>query len=114
MPQHFQPDHKAALDAMLSGVPGVTPGHMFGHPSYKIVGKVFLSILEDGIILKLPPEPLQALLARDSVEPFAPNGTPMKAWAYIHVHHVEEYGALQEVIQQALEFVLELENTRNR
>jgi hypothetical protein len=112
MTQHFRPDHKTALDAMLLGVPGVTPGHLFGHPSYKIVGKIFLSILEDGIILKLPPEALKAVLAGDHAEPFAPMGNVMKAWAYVHVKTPADYGPLQDIIQQALEFVLALETGR--
>ncbi len=114
MTQHFRLDHKAALDAMLLDVPGVTPGHLFGHPSYKIVGKIFLSIMEDGVILKLPPDVLRVVLARDDTEPFAPMGSVMKAWAYVHVKTPAEYGPLQETIQEALEYVLALETGQDR
>ena len=105
MPPHFRPDHKTALDSLLLGIPGVTAGQMFGHPSYKIAGKVFASVMEDGITIKLPEDTRQAMLERENVSTFAPMGTPMREWVLVRVADAGEYVAYRDYLEQVLQFV---------
>jgi hypothetical protein len=102
---HYQPEHKAAVDALLLGLPGVTTGQMFGHPSYKIAGKVFASLMENGIILKLPQATVNDLLKRENVTSFAPGGTPMRLWVLIEMSGADEYAQYMAYYQEAWEFV---------
>jgi predicted DNA-binding protein (MmcQ/YjbR family) len=107
MTQHYDPTHKTALDAMLLDLPGVSAGQMFGHPSYKIKGKIFASLMEDGVTLKLPDEAVKALLKHDNAAPFAPMGNPMRQWVLIRVQDAADYAAYRAYFEQALSFVTE-------
>lgn len=106
MSQRFDPDHKATLDAMLLDVPGVTAGQMFGHPTYKIAGKVFATLMENGVTVKLPEDAAAELLAHDYAVPFAPMGNPMRQWVLIQVADAEEYARHQPALETALSYVL--------
>ncbi|MBI5960812.1 MAG: MmcQ/YjbR family DNA-binding protein [Chloroflexi bacterium] len=105
MSQHYHPDHKPAVDALLLALPDVSTGQMFGHPSYKIAGKMFAALMLEGIILKLPKETISDLLQRENVSSFAPGGTPMTGWVLIEIATPEGYAAYQSYYVQALEYV---------
>lgn len=105
MTQRFDPDHKKALDALLLDLPGVTRGQMFGHPSYKIFGKIFASLMENGVTLKLPGDRVQVLLREPDIVPFAPMGTPMRQWALIMVKEAGDYTRYHAYFEEALQFV---------
>lgn len=101
----FNPDHKAALDPLLLSIPGVTAGHMFGHPSYKIAGKMFAALLEDGVTLKLPADTGFRLLSQhDDVEPFSPMGHPMRQWVLIRLGDPQDCLAYRPYFEQAIAF----------
>jgi hypothetical protein len=105
--QRFNSDHKAALDAFLLGVPGVTPGQMMGHPGYFIAGKMFALLVEDGFAMKLPDEPKKILLAQDNTALFAPGGTPMRNWVQVRLEDSAVFAGYGDYLRQAIEFVLE-------
>ena len=105
MAQRFDPDHKQTLDALLLDLPGVTPGQMFGHPSYKILGKIFVSLMENGITLKLPEDRVQELLHEPHMAPFAPMGNPMRQWVLIEVADAADYAQYHAYFEEALQFV---------
>ena len=50
----FSADHKAALDELLLGYPGLRPGKMFGFPAYYAGAKLCITLYEAGVGLKLP------------------------------------------------------------
>ena len=102
---HYLPEHKTAVDALLLGMPGISTGQMFGHPSYKIAGKMFAALMEEGIILKLPQATINDLLTRGNVSSFAPGGTPMRLWVLIEVSDPAGYAQYVDYCQEALEFV---------
>ena len=105
--QRYHPDHKAALDALLLGVPGVTPGQMMGHPGYFIAGKMFAFLVEEGFAMKLPDKPKKVLLAQDNTALFAPGGTPMRNWVQVRMDSPADYAGYTDYLRQAIEFVLE-------
>ena len=106
MAQRFDPTHKAKLDALLLGLPGVQAGQMFGHPSYKIAGKIFASLMENGVTVKLPPARVESLLQRDDIVPFAPMGRPMRQWVLIRAQDPAAYDSYADILREGLEYVL--------
>ncbi len=107
-PLRYNPDHKTVMDAMLLGVPGVEAGQMMGHPGYKIAGKMFAFLMEDGVAIKLPEEACRELLARPQVIPFAPGGgTPMRHWVQVNLPDAASYTGYQSYFELAVEFVLD-------
>ncbi len=49
----YNPEHETVLNDMLRGVPGATPGKMFGYPAYKVNGKWRLACLTPALSPKL-------------------------------------------------------------
>lgn len=108
-PQHFLPDHKAALDGILLGVPGVTTRLSFGQPSYCVRGKMFACLMLDGVAIKVPDEIEAELMARDNVIPFAPGGGgSMRHWVQINVSDPAEYDHYTPYLEHAFQYVLDL------
>jgi hypothetical protein len=50
---NYNPEHKAALDDILLGMPGVKGSKAFGYPAYKVNGKIFAFVGSDGATIKL-------------------------------------------------------------
>lgn len=106
--RRYDPDHKAALDAMLLGVPGITAGQMMGHPIYKIAGKMFACLMPNGVAIKLPPEDAARLLTQDHTAPWAPGGTVFRQWVQIILPRAEDAAAYQDYLERSVSYVLEL------
>ena len=72
-----------AQPMMLSGE--AEKGTMMGHPCLRTKGKFFASLgrQDNDLIVKLPAERVQALIAADKAAPFAPNGRTFREWALI-------------------------------
>lgn len=106
MAQHFSPDQKDSLDEMLLGWPDIEAGEMFGHPSYQIQGKVFASLMENGISLKMPPAVITNLLQQKNISPFMPiPGQVLRHWIFIQVDDSMDYADYGPYVEQALAFV---------
>lgn len=106
MAQRFNPEHKTYLDDMLLGWPGVEPGQMFGHPSYKTHGKIFASLMEDGVTIKLPESIIDTVLQQENISPFRPMPDRiMRQWVLIQVDNADQYADYGLYFEQALAFV---------
>jgi len=68
----------------LVRVPGVTPpqgGRGFGRSAVRFGGKIFVMLVRGRLVLKLPAERVDELVAAGCGDPFDANkGTPMKEW----------------------------------
>jgi hypothetical protein len=77
-------DHYADLIDQLSGVEGVAPpqgGGGFGRSAVRFQRKIFVMLVRGRLVLKLPAERVDALVAAgDGVHFDANKGTPMKEW----------------------------------
>ena len=105
MAQRYDLACKDALDKMLLDLPGVSAGQMFGYPCFKVKGKVFASLTEAGVTVKLPDEAVKTLLGRDNVTPFAPMGRAMRRWVLVQIDDPAELDSYRAYFEQALAFV---------
>ena len=90
------------LDELL-GDPRVQGGQMMGFPCAKVNGKIFASDDSGALVLKLPRERVEAMIAAGEGEPFDPmgNGRVMKQWVRVP----EAGGDAVALADEAREFV---------
>jgi hypothetical protein len=50
----FDREHKAILDSLLLGTPGVVAGKMLGYPAYDVCKKLFACVYGHGVGIKVP------------------------------------------------------------
>jgi hypothetical protein len=104
----FSPEHKAVLDDLLLGHPGVRPGKMFGYPAYYVGKKLSICLYEEGVGVKLPEQSAAQLLASDpNTTPFRPMGRPkMREWVQINLSRSEDYRQYQSVFDESIRYLL--------
>lgn len=104
----FNPEHKAVLDDLLLGHPGVRAGKMFGFPAYYAGKKLCICLYEHGVGIKLPAQSAAHLLAADPhAIPFQPMGKPkMREWVQINLSHSEDYRQYESVFDESIRHVL--------
>lgn len=65
----------------LAGLPGISRAKMFGYPSLRVQGKMFACLAPGGLVVKLPRQRVDALVAAGDGRPFDPGmGRTMKEW----------------------------------
>jgi hypothetical protein len=103
----FNSQHKAVLDDMLLGRPGVRPGKMFGFPAYYADGKLCICLYGQGVGVKLPEQRAAKLLQTDpNVVPFQPMGRrKMREWVQINLGRSEDYRDYGAVFDESIRFV---------
>ncbi len=86
----------AALVARFAGEADVTEGTGFGRmPGLRTGGKIFTMLVEGRLVVKLPRERVDALVAAGSAERFEPGqGRVMKEWASVDVAAPENWDEL--------------------
>jgi hypothetical protein len=92
------------LVADLVGEPGVTPpqGGGFGRSAVRLNGKIFVMFVRGHLVLKLPGERVEELIAAGHGERFDANkGTPMREWLTLDEASDQPWLALA---REALEF----------
>jgi hypothetical protein len=101
----FDIEIKKALDPVLLGIPGVTPGKMFGYPAYYINGKMLACLYEDGVGLKVSEAKAKELIGREGIIPFIPLGrNRMKQWVQIN-RRPQDYARDAALFAEAAEYV---------
>jgi len=107
---YFNIKHKKVLDSFLLDIPIVKPGKMYGHPAYYVGGKLFASLFNQGVCVKVP-EPLKnELLKKDGIETFEPMGRKMREWIIINREKSEEYIKDKDIFESSIKFVASLSN----
>ena len=109
MPAEYREDLLDWFEMRFVRDPDVKRSQMMGHPGWACVvnNKMFLMLSDDGILLKLPPERYDSMLARDNVVPFSPMGMKkgMGTWVVWTLVEAEDYEAEWAVIREAKAFV---------
>lgn len=102
----FNPSHKEVLDELFEGIPGVSPGKMFGFPAYYVNKKMFACLYEDGVGLKVSEAVAKDLVAKKKATPFQPYGKAvMREWVQIDRKKSAEYAKDMELFKASIEFV---------
>jgi hypothetical protein len=111
----FRSDHRAAIDALLLTIPGVTSGVIFGLPCYKIDGAVFATLFGDGVGLKLPAAHVSDLLAQPGFAPFRPFGKS-RGDEFVQRNHDDshDYRHDLDLFDESMAYVTALAHTRGR
>ena len=75
--EHFLSDREVTLPG-----DGLSPSNRFGSSALKVHGKIFAMIAAGRLVVKLPRQRVDALIAAGEGERFDPkkNGRPMKEW----------------------------------
>lgn len=104
----YNSEHKAVLDRLLSGYPGVRAGKMFGFPAYYAGQKLCTCLYEEGVGIKLPEATAARLLQTDPhVIPFRPLGkAQMREWVQINLPRSEDYKEYISIFEESIQYVL--------
>jgi hypothetical protein len=104
----YNSGHKTVLDRLLLEYPAVHAGKMFGFPAYYAGKKLCICLYEDGVGIKLPEATAARLLQTDPhVIPFRPLGKArMREWVQINLPRSEDYRQYVSVFEEAVQYVL--------
>lgn len=119
MPAEYRDDLVDWFGQKLAPDPDLKKGQMMGHPGYACISnnKLFMMFYDDGILLKLPPDRYEEMLARDDTAPFMPMGMKkgMGTWVVWTRIEPEEYEAEWEIVLAAKNHVFaELPNKKKK
>jgi Family of unknown function (DUF5519) len=80
VPIAFRADLQPFLVDFIEHHRGLRQGRMFGLPAGYAGRKMFVCLIEDGLIVKLPTPLAREELRRGHATPFTRRGRPSKAW----------------------------------
>ncbi len=105
---------KAAIDALLLALPGVSARSINGLDAYFVNDKMFACISGAGIGVRLPAATtLELRFSRQNVMPFSPGGlSSSKEWIQIDRADATEYAKDMELFQASIDFVKTARATR--
>jgi hypothetical protein len=105
MKVEFDAGQKKVLDEMLSDLPGVRPGPMFGFPGYWAGRKLFACLFGEGVGLKLPPRRAEEVLKKPGFSPFLPRGRRMAAWVMVTPRRPTDLKRFAGLFRESFEYV---------
>lgn len=105
-PKH-RDDVLAVLDDLFEGRPEVRRGKMFGLPAFSTGGKVFATVIGDGVALKLPLDTI-ARLDDDEIAAFNVMGKAMTGWVHISRPEAESYLVDVPLFEASIGYVADL------
>jgi hypothetical protein len=97
----------AAMVAATAGDPDVQPpgsagGRRFGSDALRLGGSILAMLVQGRVVLKLPRERVDALIAAGDGAPFDNGrGRPMREWVTLTGDPAEDTGLLQEAVELA-------------
>ncbi len=93
---------------VLGEQPGLVEKKMFGGVGFMIHGNMACGVHKDSLIVRVGPEGYEEALARPDTKPFDITGRPMKSWVMVTSDGYESDEALEDWVQQGLDFALSL------
>jgi len=108
----YNEKHKEILDSFLLDIPIVNPGKMYGYPAYYVGGKLFASLFNDGVCVKIPETRVKELLKKDYFFPFEPMGRKMREWIFIIRENSKDYLYYKDIFNESIEFVSSISNIK--
>ena len=101
----YNEKHKDILDSFLLDIPIVNPGKMYGYPAYYVSGKLFASLYNDGVCVKIPETRVKDFLIKEGIVPFEPMGRRMREWMLIIRGNSTDYQKDRDIFEETIENV---------
>lgn len=108
---HMAYDQEIAgrLRALLSGEKGITERAMFGGLAFLVDGNMAVTVSgQGGLLVRVNPEDVEALLREDSVEPAVMRGREMRGWLRVAPESLHTPGHLEHWAGRALSYARSL------
>ncbi|MDK3162035.1 MmcQ/YjbR family DNA-binding protein [Anaerolineae bacterium CFX9] len=107
MSEAYRADVLELISEVIGQMPGVRASRAFGHPCFKVDGRIFCFVGEDGIALKLTEKRIAQLVEQDEVyRVFEPMyGTRWKTWLSIERPAAEDYLQDIELFEESIGIV---------
>jgi len=93
---------------VLGEQPGLVEKKMFGGIGFMVHGNMACGVHKDALIVRVGPEKHEGAMARAHTRPFDITGRPMKGWVMVTSDGYESDEALEDWVQQGLDFALSL------
>jgi len=102
----YDEEMKEIINPLILANPDVYSGNAFGLPGYYIKGKLFASIFESGLVLKLPEEKCRHLIENeDGFDFFSPLGNKMRQWVHLTKDDPDSFEEEVSLIEESIIFV---------
>lgn len=95
------------IASMLEQMPQVRTGKHLNHTNFVIGNKVFAFLKKDSLVIKLPKETGQKLIAQHYAEPLVMGKRVMKEWIVIKHTDPQDYHKDLALFKEAMAFVLQ-------
>jgi TfoX/Sxy family transcriptional regulator of competence genes len=93
---------------VLGELPELVEKKMFGGIGFMVRGNMACGVHKDALIVRVGREGHGEALARPHTKPFDITGKPMKGWVMVTSDGYESAEALEDWVQQGLDFALSL------
>ena len=104
-------DHDLAADvrAQLASEPGIAEKEMFGGLAFLAGGHMAVVVSgQGGLMLRVPPDELAALLAREHTRPMEMRGREMKGWLRVDAEGVRTKRQLEPWVKRGVAYARSL------
>jgi hypothetical protein len=98
-------DLSAVLVSILGKIPGVVVENKFNSSNFTVRKKVFAFTKDGGVVLKLPPETVKALLAARKASLLVMGKRTMKEWVVIRYKNSMDAKKHLALFKEALDYV---------
>ena len=107
MPIAFRADLKPFLAEFIEHHRGLRIGRMFGLPAGYAGRRLFVCLMEDGLIVKLPERVAKEEVRSGKAALFVRQGRPSKAWVKYRPRTAREASLLAPILELAARHVVE-------
>jgi hypothetical protein len=102
------PELVATFESVMPGPPAVRRT-MFGYPAGFVKGRLFMGLHQERLVLRLPAESRQRLLATPGAQAFEPvPGRPMREWVAVPPSVLARRAALTRWVRAAFAYTASL------
>jgi len=101
-------DLAAVFASMLGKVPAVVVGKKSNSLNFTVRKKVFAFTKDGGVVLKLPPETVKALLKARTASLLVMGNRTMKEWVVIRYQHASDARKHLRLFKEAMDYVAEM------
>jgi hypothetical protein len=102
----FRSDLQRFLADFIEHHRGLRIGRMFGRPAGYAGRRMFVCLIDDGLIVKLPVHVAKEELRGGRAAPFTRTGRPSRSWIKYTPRHARDAQALAPILEVAARYVV--------